>query len=196
MSLATPDVGLSYLLNLKLADPAQAPAFAASYSHTPPSGPTQMVRSWQDISTAAAKLVNGPHTVLLVGSGLLIALALASVAVLVGGRLSEQTRRVGLLKAVGATPRTVAAVLLVEHLAVTLIAAAAGLAIGWGLAPLLTSPGAGLLGAAGAPPVTASTVAIVLGVALAVAILATFIPALQAARTSTVSALADAARPP
>src|SRR5205085_2867105 len=83
-----------------------------------------------------------------------------------------------------ATPRTVAAVLLVEHLAVTLIAAAAGLAIGWGLAPLLTSPGAGLLGAAGAPAVTASTMAIVLGVALAVAILATFIPALQAARTS------------
>jgi putative ABC transport system permease protein len=79
---------------------------------------------------------------------------------------------------------------------VTLIAAAAGLAIGWGLAPLLTSPGAGLLGAAGAPPVTASTVAIVLGVALAVAILATFIPALQAARTSTINALADAARPP
>ena len=130
MSLATPDVGLSYLLNLKLADPAQAPAFAASYSHTPPSGPTQVVKSWQDISTDAAKLVNGPHTVLLVGSGLLIALALASVAVLVGGRLSEQTRRVGLLKAVGATPRTVAAVLLVEHLAVTLIAAAVGLAIG------------------------------------------------------------------
>jgi ABC-type lipoprotein release transport system permease subunit len=196
MSLATPDVGLSYLLNLKLADPAQAPAFAASYSHTPPSGPTQVVRSWQDISTDAAKLVNGPRTVLLVGSGLLIVLALASVAVLVGGRLSEQTRRVGLLKAVGATPRTVAAVLLVEHLAVTLIAAAAGLAIGWGLAPLLTSPGAGLLGAAGAPPVTASTVAIVLGVAVAVAILATFIPALQAARTSTINALADAARPP
>jgi putative ABC transport system permease protein len=196
MSLATPEVGLSYLLNLKLADPAQAPAFAASYSHTPPSGPTQVVKSWQDISAGAAKLVNGPHTVLLVGSGLLIMLALASVAVLVGGRLSEQTRRVGLLKAVGATPRTVAAVLLVEHLAVTLIAAAAGLAIGWGLAPLLTGPGAGLLGAAGAPPVTASTVAIVLGVALAVAILATFIPALQAARTSTINALADAARPP
>jgi putative ABC transport system permease protein len=196
MSLATPDVGLSYLVNLKLADPAQAPAFAASYSHTPPSDPILVVKSWQDISTDAAKLVNGPRTVLLVGSGLLIVLALASVAVLVGGRLSEQTRRVGLLKVVGATPGTVAAVLLVEHLAVTLVAAAAGLAIGWGLAPLLTSPGAGLLGAAGSPPVTVSTVAIVIGVALAVAVLATFIPALQAARSSTINALADAARPP
>jgi ABC-type antimicrobial peptide transport system permease subunit len=155
-----------------------------------------VIKSWQDISTDAAKLVRGPHLVLLVGSGLLILLALASLAVLVGGRLSEQTRRVGLLKAVGATPGTVAAVLLVEHLAVTLVAAAAGLAIGWGLAPLLTSPGAGLLGAAGTPPITVSTIAIVLGVALAVAIAATFIPALQAARTSTINALADAARPP
>jgi len=196
MNLATPEVGLSYLVNVKLANPAQAPAFAASNSHTPPSGPTLAVKSWQDISTDAAKLVRGPQLVLLVGSGLLILLAVASVAVLVGGRVSEQTRRVGLLKAVGATPSTVAAVLLVEHLSVTLVAAAAGLAIGWGLAPLLTTPGAGLLGAAGSPPVTVSTVAIVLGVALTVAVLATFIPAVQAARTSTINALADAARPP
>jgi len=49
---------------------------------------------------------------------------------------------------------------------------------------------------AGSPPVTVSTVAIVIGVALAVAVLATFIPALQAARSSTINALADAARPP
>ena len=133
---------------------------------------------------------------LLAGSGLLVVLALASVAVLVGGRLSEQTRRVGLLKAVGATPATVAAVLLAEHLAVTILAAAAGVLIGWALAPLLTGPGAGLLGTAGSPPLTVSTVAIVIAAALAVAILATLVPAVQAARTSTIAALADAARPP
>ena len=123
-------------------------------------------------------------------------LALASVAVLVGGRLSEHTRRVGLLKAVGATPATVAAVLLAEHLAVTILAAAAGILIGWALAPLLTGPGAGLLGTAGSPPLTISTVAIVVAAALAVAILATLVPAVQAAHTSTIAALADAARPP
>ena len=196
VKLATPDVGVSYLMNLKLDDPAQAPAFAAIHTHTPPSGPTLVVSSWQNISTDAAKLVRGPRTVLLVGSGLLVVLALATVAVLVGGRLSEQTRRVGLLKAVGATPATVAALLLVEHLAVTVVAAAAGLAIGRALAPLLTGPGAGLLGTAGTPPLTASTVAVVIGVALGVAILATLTPAVQAARTSTIDALADAARPP
>jgi putative ABC transport system permease protein len=192
VSLATPDVGLSYVSNLKLADPAQAPAFAA----TAPSGSALTVNSWQELSAFDAKLVRGPRTVLLVGSGLLLALALASVAVLVGGRLSEQTRRVGLLKAVGATPITVASVLLVEHLAVTFVAAVAGLAIGRGLAPLLTGPGAGLLGTPGQPPINASTIAIVIGVALGVAVIATLRPALQAARTSTVNALADAARPP
>lgn len=194
ISLATPDVGVSYLMNLKLADPTQAPAFAAS--HTTGSDADLAVTSSQMIASDAAKLVRGPHTALLVGSGLLIILALASIAVLVGGRLAEQTRRVGLLKAVGATPSTVAAVLLVEHLAVTAIAAAAGLAIGRGLAPLLTSPGSGLLGSAGTPPVTLPTVAIVIGTALAVVIVATLPPVLRAARTSTVNALADAARPP
>jgi putative ABC transport system permease protein len=81
-----------------------------------------------------------------------VILALASVAVLVGGRLSEQTRRVGLLKAVGATPGTVAAILLIEHLAVTIVAALAGLGLGRLLAPLLTRPSSGLLGTPGTHP--------------------------------------------
>ena len=196
LSVATPDVGVSYMLNLKLSDPAQAPAFAASNTHTTGSGTDLVVSSWQHISAQAAKLVRGPRTVLLAGSGLLVVLALASVAVLVGGRLSEQTRRVGLLKAVGATPATVAAVLLAEHLAVTILAAATGVLTGWALAPLLTGPGAGLLGTAGSPPLTVATVATVIAAALAIAILATLVPAVQAARTSTIAALNDAARPP
>ena len=55
-------------------------------------------------------------------------LAVASVAVLVGGRMADQIRRVGLLKAVGGTPGLVAAVLLAEYVVVALLAAAAGLA--------------------------------------------------------------------
>ena len=110
--------------------------------------------------------------------------------------MAEQERRVGLLKAVGATPALVAAVLLLEHLVLAVGAAAAGLLIGWLAAPLLTDPGAGLLGSGGAPSLTASTAEVVLGVALAVAILATLVPALRASRMSTVRALADAPRTP
>ena len=75
-------------------------------------------------------------------------------------------------------------------------AAGAGLLIGWLAAPLLTDPGAGLLGSAGAPSITLSNVLLVVAVALGVATLATLVPALRAARLSTMHALADAARAP
>jgi putative ABC transport system permease protein len=110
--------------------------------------------------------------------------------------MADQTRRVGLLKAVGGTPGLVAVVLLAEILVVALLAAAAGLTAGWLTAPLLSDPGAGLLGGAGAPSLTLFAAGQVAAVALGVAALATFVPAVRAARTSTVDALADAARPP
>jgi putative ABC transport system permease protein len=103
---------------------------------------------------------------------------------------------VGRLKAAGGTPGLVAAVLLAENLVLALLAAALGLVAGWLAAPLLTSPGAGLVGAPGGPSLTVSTVGLVAALALAVALVATLVPALRAARTSTVTALADAARTP
>jgi putative ABC transport system permease protein len=110
--------------------------------------------------------------------------------------MADQIRRVGLLKAVGGTPSLVAAVLLAEYVVVALLAAAAGLALGRLSAPLLIEGSAGLLGRAAAPPLTLSTVGLVTAVALGVAVAATFVPALRAARTSTVRALADSARAP
>jgi putative ABC transport system permease protein len=118
------------------------------------------------------------------------------VAVLVGARMAERTRQVGLLKAAGGTPGTVAVVLLAENLTPALIAAAAGLAIGWGSAPLVASPGAGLVGTPGAPTFTLPIVGAVVAVALLVALAATLVPAIRGARISTVTALADAARQP
>jgi ABC-type lipoprotein release transport system permease subunit len=79
---------------------------------------------------------------------------------------------------------------------VALVASATGLVVGWLTAPWLTESSAGLLGSAGARTVTLSTAGIVTAVALAVAVAATFIPAVRAARTSTVLALADSARAP
>jgi ABC-type lipoprotein release transport system permease subunit len=196
--LAPAEELLSYVVNLKLADPADAPAFvdANLASPTGAGGQTQILESWQDIRDDHDKLVQDMANVLRIGSRLLGLLAVASVAVLVGGRMADQTRRVGLLKAVGGTPRLVAVVLLTEYLVLGLLAAAAGLAAGWLAAPLLADPGAGLLGHAGAPSLTMATVAQVTVVALGVAALATVVPAVRAARTSTVHALADAARPP
>ena len=186
---------LSYTLNLKLADPADADAFANGYDNANASSAAGL-QSWESIAWGYGSVVRSEQFLLLIGSWLLGLLAVASVAVLVGGRMAEQTRRVGLLKAVGSTPGLVAAVLLAEHLVLAVVAAALGLLLGWLVAPLLTSPGAALLGSAGAPPVTVATIAIVVSVAVAVAAVATLVPAIRAARTSTVGALADSARPP
>jgi putative ABC transport system permease protein len=194
-SLAPQAGSLAYVLNLKLADPAAAPAFVNAHARDSDTAPLFPV-AWQDILAGHDKQVENTQDALLVGSWLLGLLALATIAVLVGGRMADQIRRVGLLKAVGGTPSLVAAVLLAEYLVVALVAAAAGLALGRLAAPLLTDPGAGLVGSAGAVPFTLSTVGLVTAVTLGVAVAATLVPAVRAARTSTVLALADAARPP
>jgi putative ABC transport system permease protein len=193
-SFATRTLPLSYLLNLRLASASAAPAFARA--HNTGEFASLQVRPWQQILRQDNNLILNEQRALVVGSWLLGVLAVASVTVIVGGRLAEQTRRVGLLKAVGGTPRLVALVLLAENLLLALGAAAAGLGAGWLAAPLLTSPGSGLLGTPGAPSLTLTTAGWVVAVAVAVAMLATLVPALRAARASTVAALADAARPP
>jgi ABC-type lipoprotein release transport system permease subunit len=191
--LATRVTPLSYQLDLRLSDPASAAAFVSVHGSANPSAPQLL--SWQQISYADNDLVSVAQQVLTPGAWLAVALAVASVAVLAGGRMTEQTRRVGRLKAVGAAPATVAAVLLAEHVVVALVAAAAGLLVGWLVAPLLSDAGAGLVGSPGAPAVTLGTAGLVVAVALGVT-LATLVPAFRAARTSTVSALADSPRPP
>ena len=191
---------LFHVLNLKLANPASAPAFADAYGPVSLSGSQSasapQLMSWQQISYADNDLVSVAQQVLTPGAVLAIALAVASVAVLAGGRMAEQTRRVGQLKAAGGTPALVAAVLLAEHLLLALVAAVAGLLIGWLTAPILSSAGAGLVGAPGAPALAAGTVALVFGAALGVTLTATLVPAFRAARVSTVHALANAGRPP
>jgi putative ABC transport system permease protein len=185
----------AYILNLKLRNPARAPAFASRYGHSSKFAYSSLA-SWPGIAVADSLLVAGEQQVLSPGAWLAGLLALATVAVLAGGRMAERIRRVGLLKAVGGTPGLVTVVLLAENLALALLAAAAGLVIGWLAAPLLTSPGAALVGTAGAPSLTPAQAAEVVAAALAVALAATLVPAIRAARTSTVSALANAARTP
>ncbi|GAA3820429.1 hypothetical protein GCM10022226_46020 [Sphaerisporangium flaviroseum] len=184
----------SYVMNLKLADPNEAQAFADA-NEGDPSGATPM-RSWENILEDATELARDSQILLLIGAWLLGLLAVAGLSVLVGGRIADQTRRVGLLKAVGGTPGLVAAVLLAEYVLVAIVAAAAGLAVGSLTAPLLTESSAGLVGSAGLPSMTMSTVGLVTAVALGVGMVATVVPAVRAARSSTVNALADSPRPP
>ncbi len=192
-SLAPAAAPLTYVLNLTLKDPSAAPSFANKYGDVPTA---PLVRPWQDIQITDGQLVLDEQQVLAPGALLAALLAVATAAVLAGGRMAEHTRRIGLLKAVGSTPGLVALVLLAENAALALLAAAAGLAIGWLAAPLIASPGAALIGAPGAPSLTLPIAAEVVAVALLVALAATLVPAIRGSRTSTVIALTDAARRP
>ena len=193
-SLTTDSDSLSYVMNLKLADPDSAQEFVDA--HTPESLDAPGLESWGNIVDEATERARDAQVLLMIGAWLLGLLAVASVSVLVGGRMADETKRVGLLKAVGGTPSLVAAVLLAEYVLVAIVAAAAGLAVGSLTAPLLTESSAGLIGRAGTPSITRSTIGMVTALALGVAVVATAVPAVRAARTSTVHALADAARPP
>jgi predicted lysophospholipase L1 biosynthesis ABC-type transport system permease subunit len=209
-----------YVLNLKLDNPGAAQAFVSQHfhpsagagggpglhlsigaphgrsAHAGPQFTGPVFSTWEGIASADALLVEDAQSVLEPGAFLLALLAIASVAVLVGRRLSEYARRVGLLKAVGGTPNLVAAVFLIENLALALFAGMLGLVTGWLLAPILTNPGAALVGTAGAPAISLVTVLQVAGLAVAIALAATLAPAIRAARTSTIVSLNDVGRAP
>ncbi|HET7296764.1 MAG TPA: ABC transporter permease [Gemmatimonadales bacterium] len=190
-----------YVVNLKLARPASADDFAFgpvgnAFLNQQNNDLVPSLQTWLDTRHEDFRVIAVDQKALLIGGSLLALLALASIAVAVGGRMAEQTRRVGLLKAVGASPRLVAAILLAENLLLALVATAIGLAAGELLAPLLTDVGAGLLGSTPTPSLTAATAAEVAAVAILVAAAATAAPAIRGARTSTIRALADPARPP
>jgi putative ABC transport system permease protein len=200
-SLATKADPLSYILNLKLSDASPRAVNAFVNAHgvkygAPVTATTPSLASRMAIAYSDAGFLRTDQTFLFTGATLLGLLALASVAVLVGGRLAEGTRRVGLLKATGGTPGLVAATFLAENLFLALVAALAGLLAGWRAGPLISNPEADLVGAPGAPPLTLAMVVVAVGVALAVALASTLVPAIRAARMSTVSALADTPRLP
>ena len=121
----------------------------------------------------------------------MIAVGVAAFVIVsvVGGNALAHVRDVGLLKAVGFTPRQVTALLLVEHVAVGLVAALIGTAVGYLAAPLVLRATGNVLGTAPSPvfdlPLMA---AIVIGVTLVIALTA-FAPAWRGGRVSTVQAL-------
>jgi putative ABC transport system permease protein len=96
-----------------------------------------VLESWQGVRADDSQTISAEQQQLELGSGLLAIIAIASIAVLVGGRMAERACRVGLLKAVGSTPCLIA-VLLAENLLLAIAATILGVAIGRLVAPVLT----------------------------------------------------------
>jgi putative ABC transport system permease protein len=184
-----------HLLYLKLADPAAAHSFSRSAAVRAARGDDwASFHSWQDVLRTDNAMIRSTRPTLVVGGWLLAVAAVVTLASLATVRAAREHRRAALLKAVGAGPGTVTAVLLAQYLLLTLLAAALGLAAGTFAAPRLVDPSAGLVDTVSAPAARTVVVALLLGAVVAVA--GAFGPAVRAARTSTVRALADPAHPP
>jgi putative ABC transport system permease protein len=192
---ADPDVPVSSLIYVKLRDPQAAQEFMAAYHDTPTGSGTDMNSfTWQFISGQDSKLLSELQPILVIGSWLLSFLAIAGVSTLAAGRAAKQTRRVGLLKAVGATPALIATVLLTEYLALALLADILGLTAARLVAPAIINPSGSLITKTDWPSGTTVTMTTV--IAIAVATLTTLGPTVRALRTDTVDALADTAHRP
>jgi putative ABC transport system permease protein len=188
---ASHDLPVTTALDLQLRDPAATEAFRDAHRDSP-------VRinfhSWQFTAQQDMVILKDSRPILVVGSWLLSFLAITGVAALATGRAVEQTRRAGLLKAVGAAPGLIATVLLTEYLALALAGDALGLMIARLAAPVIASPTAGRVGDVAGP--AAATVAAATVLAVAVAVLSTLRPTLRAIRTATVTALTATAHQP
>lgn len=190
-SLAGRNLTVTTAMDLKLRDPAATAAFIASLR-----SPTTRVtmHSWQFIATQDAVILRGSQPILVVGGWLLGFLAVTGVAALAAGRAAEQTRRAGLLKAVGATPGLIAAVLLTEFLALALVAQILGLVVARLVEPAIANPTASRVGGIVGPDATTLVASTIL--VLAVAVLTTLPPTVRALRTATVTALTSPAQYP
>jgi putative ABC transport system permease protein len=126
---------------IRLTNAAAAPAFAARATASLPAGSASVV-TWEDQREEALRDAQPIGIILTTYTIVLLGVVFAVVAILVGARASAQHREIGLLKAVGLTPRQVTAVFALESAALGLIAVVIGFAIGALLAPRLAAPAA------------------------------------------------------
>ncbi|MEU6431023.1 FtsX-like permease family protein [Microbispora sp. NPDC046973] len=181
-----------YLIHLKLTDPTESLHWSDTVFTDDRRGDSWVnTHTWQTVLETDAAMIRSTRPALVVGGWLLAAAAIVTLAALATARAVRDNRRAALLKAVGAGPGTVTAVLLAQYLLLTFVATALGLAAGALAAPHLVDPSAGLLDTVGPPD--SGTVFAAVFLAVVVAVTGALGPAVRAARRSTVQTLADPA---
>lgn len=138
-------------VGVRLADPESAPALASSVLQDG-SGTVTLAQTWQEQRADAMKESEPFRLVLTMYSTILLAVVFVVVAILAGARALQQHREIGLLKAVGLTPRQVTGLFVLESAALGLVASVLGFVAGTLLAPRLARTAAASL--VGAPTVT------------------------------------------
>ena len=181
---------------LRLGDPTTARAVADAVVLGAPPG-TVSAETWEEQRDLALQEAAPLQLILSMYSLMLLAVVFAVVGILVGARVLEQSREIGLLKAVGLTPRQVTAVFVIEAAALGVLATGLGYAAGAALAPLLAGPMAETM--VGEPTTVADPVhLLVAGVPVVLAlVLSTWAAARRKTRTSVLNALQSGqGRPP
>ncbi|OPG08656.1 FtsX-like permease family protein [Microbispora sp. GKU 823] len=189
---AAGDIPGVYLIHLKLTDPTESLRWSDAVFTDDRRGDSWVnTHDWQTVLETDAAMIRNTQPALVVGGWLLAAAAIVTLAALATARGARDNRRAALLKAVGAGPGTVTAVLLAQYLLLTFVATALGLAAGTLAAPHVVDPSAGLLDTVGPPD--SGTVFAAVFLAVVVAVTGALGPAVRAARRSTVQTLADPA---
>ena len=172
-----------------LRDPEATAAFAAAARRTVP-GTRMALTDWHEVRDTITDQTR--TNALVIGINTLLALFAVgfTVATVIGGRVLAQRREIGLLKAVGFTPRGIVALLVGEYLAIGLVAALLGLVAGAAIAPLLLKPMSNVLATPTPSALAPLPLFAALGLILAAVALFTAIPALRAGRVKTIDALA------
>jgi putative ABC transport system permease protein len=165
---------------VRLKDPVAAQAFATRAAATLPPG-NSFFQTWQTQRDDALGDAQGTQVIVTMFTVLLLVVAFVVVAILAGARASEQHRQIGLLKAVGFTPRQVGLVFAIESAALGLAAAVLGFALGAVLAPRLAAPSAETL--LGSPSIAPNAWHIVVACCVVLPVL--FAGALTSVRRST-----------
>jgi putative ABC transport system permease protein len=170
---------------VRLADPSAAAAFsdraAARFPGTASRAGAVSFETWQAQRDNALGDAQGTQVVVTLFTILLLVVAFIVVGILVGARVTEQHRQIGLLKACGFTPRQVGLVFALESAALGVAAAVLGFALGAILAPRLAAPSAETL--LGSPTIAANPWHVVVAACVVLPVL--FAGALIAARRST-----------
>ena len=173
---------------LRLRDRSTSAAFVAQAARD--AGPRVHLEEWQQARKDYSE--NSRRMLTILGASTLLALLAAgfTLATSLGGRVIGERRRIGLLRAVGVTPRGVTGLLVAHYVALAAVAAPVGLAVGWLLAPGVVQRASVALGAPQPGSPSAVQVLGVLAAVLALVAVATAIPAWRAGRVAPVEALA------
>jgi putative ABC transport system permease protein len=182
-------------LSIRLRDPEAAEAFAMRIAPVPTPHIIGM-STWTEVREDVTEW----HQIYAVFLGLFSAFALFAcgliVANVIAARVLAQYRDIGLLKAVGFTPLQVAAIFLLEHLLVAIVAGVFGIGIAVLIAPFFLRDLAESMNTTAQASFDPVVAGIVLLSVLTIVALFTAIPAWRGGRIATVQAIAIGFAPP